>query len=86
METAAEVQASLKERGVEMTEEEILGVRNLLIKMENGEISVEQLENGELPEELLEQVSGGSILLGICVGVAVVMNIGAVVTSVVGRW
>ena len=41
LETAAEVQAALKEKGVEMSEEEILGIRELLIKVESGEISVE---------------------------------------------
>ena len=66
LETAAQVQAALKQRGVELTEEEILGVRDLLIKVEEGGISAEQLEkwaaqieSGELSEELLEQVSGG---------------------------
>ena len=66
LETAAQVQAVLKERGVELTEEEILGIRDLIIKVERGEISAEQLEkwsaqaeNGELSEEMLEQVSGG---------------------------
>ena len=69
LETAAEVQAALKEKGVEMSEEEILGIRELLIKVESGEISVEQLEqwaaqveSGELSDEMLEQVSGGSVL------------------------
>ena len=68
LETVAEVQAALQEKGIELTEEEILGVRNLLIKVEEGGISAEQLEkwaaqieSGELSEELLEQVSGGSI-------------------------
>ena len=76
LETVAEVQAALQEKGIELTEEEILGVRNLLIKVEEGGISAEQLEkwaaqieSGELSEELLEQVSGGSITL---VGAAVV--------------
>ena len=69
LESAAEVQAALKEKGVEMCEEEILGIRELLVKLENGEISAEQAElwakqaeNGELPDEALEQVSGGSVL------------------------
>ena len=68
LETAAEVQAALREKGIELTEEEILGVRDLMIKVEEGGISAEQLEkwaaqieSGELSEELLEQVSGGSI-------------------------
>ena len=69
LETAAQVQAALKERGVELTEEEILGIRDFIIKVERGEISSEQLEkwaaqgeNGELSEEALEQVAGGSII------------------------
>lgn len=76
LETVAEVQAALQEKGIELTEEAILGIRDLLIKVEEGGISAEQLEkwaaqieSGELSEELLEQVSGGSISL---VGAAVV--------------
>ena len=76
LETVAEVQAALREKGIELTEEEILGVRDLMIKVEEGGISAEQLEkwatqieSGELSEEMLEQVSGGSITL---VGAAVV--------------
>ena len=68
LETAAQVQAALQEKGVELSENEILGVRELFLKVEGGEISAEQLEkwveqaeSGELSEELLEQVSGGSI-------------------------
>ena len=49
LETPAEVQAVLKEQGVEMTEEQIVAIRDMLIKAEQG----------ELPEELLEQVAGG---------------------------
>ena len=85
LDSAAEVQAALQEKGVELTEEEILGIRDLLVKLAEGEISAEQMENGELPEELLEQVSGGS-LLGIGIAIGVVANIGAMVTSIVGRW
>ena len=66
LETVAEVQAALREKGVELSEDEILGVRELFLKVESGEISAEQLEkwgeqagSGELSEELLEQVSGG---------------------------
>ena len=69
LETAAQVQAALKEKGVELTEEEILGIRDFIIKVERGEISAEQLEkwaaqeeNGELSEEALEQVAGGSFI------------------------
>ena len=59
LETVAEVQAALQEKGVEMTEEEILGIRDVLAKLESGEISAEQLEPGELSDEVLEQVAGG---------------------------
>ena len=70
LETAAEVQAALKEKGVEMSEQEILGIRDLLVKVESGEISAEQAEqwakqaeSGELPDEVLEQVAGGEIVI-----------------------
>ena len=85
LESAAEVQAALKERGVELSEEEILAIREFFVKVESGEISVEQLEkwvaqaeSGELSDELLEQVAGGSlmvaglVILGICGAVALV--------------
>ena len=69
LETAAEVQAALQAKGLELTEEDILGIREMLLKVADGEISVKQLEQwatqaerGELSEELLEQVSGGSVL------------------------
>ena len=60
--SAAEMHAALKEKGVEMTEQEIITIRELLSKVASGEISGEQMEKGELPEELLEQVAGGSVL------------------------
>ena len=63
LETAAEVQAALKEKGVELTEEEALSIREFLAKVKSGEISAEQLESGELSEEMLVQVAGGSSLV-----------------------
>ena len=72
LETAAEVQAALKEKGIEVTEEEILSIRELFIKVENGEISVEQLEDGELPEDMLEQVAGGAVLDYVSISVLMV--------------
>ena len=85
LDSAAEVQAALKEKGVELTEEDILAIREFFVKVESGEISVEQLEkwvaqaeSGELSDELLEQVAGGSlmvaglVILGICGAVALV--------------
>ena len=98
LETAAEVQAALKEEGVEMSEEEILAVRDLLAKMESGEISVEQAEqwskqaeSGELSDEMLEQVAGGlagttilAIYLGI-LGGGQVLGCG-IATAIAFRW
>ena len=76
MESVAEVQAALKEKGVEMTEDDILTIRELLTKIEVGEITLEQLkqiEEGELPEEALEQVAGG--LLSVSLGVFCALKI-----------
>ena len=72
LDTVAEVQAALREKDVELTKEEILGIRELLAKVESGEIAPEQLEqwaalteNGELTEEMLEQVAGGVLVISI---------------------
>lgn len=50
-ELLAELQAGLKEEGIEATEEEI-------------QAAVEKLEEGELSEDNLEDVAGGSIGTG----------------------
>lgn len=72
LDTVAEVQAALQEKDVELTKEEILGIRELLAKVESGEITPEQMEqwaalteNGELTEETLEQVAGGVLVISI---------------------
>ena len=70
MESVAEVRLALQKKGVEMTEDDILAIRELLAKVESGEITLEQLkqiEDGELPEEALEQVTGG-ILISVSAG------------------
>lgn len=86
LDTVAEVQAALQEKDVELTKEEILGIRELLAKVESGEISVEQLEqwaaqmqSGELSDELLEQVAGGSAML---TAMGVIAVVGMVATAV----
>ena len=68
LENAAEVQAALKEKGVEMTEEEVTALCGFFAKVKSGEISREQLEqwaaqaeSGELSEEMLEKVAGGIV-------------------------
>ena len=84
LESAAAVQAALKEKGVEMTEEEILGIRDLLAKMENGEITAEQLESGELSEELLAQVAGGVDPFGITICVLAAASL--IADIIIMRW
>ena len=83
LETVAEVQTALREKGVELSEDEILGVRELFLKVEGGEISAEQLEkwveqaeSGELSEELLEQVSGGISTLVVAAVVTFLVRVG----------
>ena len=88
LDSAAEVQAALKEKGVELTEEEILSVRDLLCKVESGEISAEQLESGELPEELLEQVAGGVLVVAglVAAGTALVGLVYGIGDAIERRW
>ena len=81
LETIAEVQSALQEKGVELSEDEILCIRELVVKLENGKISPEQLEqwaaqaeNGELPEELLEQVNGGFAISTTIVACVVILG------------
>ncbi|MDO4731005.1 MAG: Nif11-like leader peptide family natural product precursor [Clostridia bacterium] len=78
METAAEVQSALKEKGIEMSEEEILSVRELLGKVENGEINQAQLGtwqkqagDGELSNELLEHIAAGYNYTGVGIGLMI---------------
>ena len=63
LDSAAEVQAALKEKGAELTEEEILAICEFFAKVKSGEIAPgklsKQSENGELSEETLEQIAGG---------------------------
>ena len=70
LENAAEVQEALKEKDIEMTEDDIISLRDIMVKVESGEVSEEQLESwaaqseeGEIPEEMLELVSGGVITI-----------------------
>ena len=70
MESVAEMQEALNNKGIQMSEEEVAGIRDFFAKVKSGEISREQLEewsklaeNGELSEETLEQAAGGSLSL-----------------------
>ena len=78
LESAAEVQEALKEKGIELTEDDIMALRDIILKVEEGEISREQLESwvaqaedGELPEEMLELVSGGLLISSLLIGIAI---------------
>jgi len=82
LDTPEEVQAALAEKDIDLTVEQIMQMRELLVKVQSGEISPEQLEavqkhseDGELDEESLEQVAGG---LFIADDVAVLIGIGIV--------
>ena len=76
MESVAEMQEALNNKGIQMSDEEITALRTFFAKVKSGEISREQLaqwsqlaENGELSEEMLEQVAGGLASMFICFGV-----------------
>ena len=82
LETASEIQAALKEKGIELSEEEITSIQGVLMKVKNGEVTKEQiekwsvqLENGELSEEALELVSGGMDPISIMLIVSVIIQI-----------
>ena len=101
LESAAEVQAALKEKGIEFSEEEIISIRDFLLKVEKGDITKEQLEkwtvqleDGELSEEELEIVAGGIALetVGFVVGCAIIAYAGvtfltlSIMDAVERRW
>lgn len=82
METAGEVKEALLEKGIELTEEEILAIHDILGKVERGEITQEQLEElvacseeGELSEDALKLVSGGSVTLTVTITVASLIKV-----------
>ena len=92
METAAAVQAALKEHGIDLTEQEILSIQNMLSKVESGEISAEQMDllakktmGGELSDESLEQIAGGFVITAtvaivtkvVCLTVMAAVGVGA---------
>ena len=64
----AAVQAALKAKGLDLTEEKIAAIRELMAKKKSGELSDEQLVQisggGFIQEvkEQLEQISGGGII------------------------
>lgn len=88
LESAVEVQEALKEKDIEMTEDDIISLRDIMVKVESGEVSEEQMESwaaqaeeGEIPEEMLELVSGGIV---ISTAAAIAWGIGYAVCAVTG--
>ena len=69
LETPEEVQAAVKEKGVEISLEEINSIKDYIIQNSGNE---------ELDDEQLEQVAGGSITVGAVVGAVIV---GAAIVS-----
>ena len=86
----AEAQAALKEKGIELSEEEIASIQEILMKVKTGKITKEQLEkwtaqleDGELPEETLELVSGGIAGFTIFCIVMAVLHVAGIATMCV---
>ena len=91
-EFSAEAQAALKEKGIELSEEEIASIQEILMKVKTGKITKEQLEkwtaqleDGELPEETLELVSGGIGLFAVFCIVVAVIDVGGM-AAIVALW
>lgn len=87
LDTAEAIQAALKEKGLDVSEQDSRAILDALTKVKSGEISKEQIEklhqqaeNSELSEEALEQVAGG---LGIF-GWVVVIVVGVVIGGLTG--
>ena len=87
METVTEMQQALSSKGIQMSDEEVAGIRDFFDKVKRGELSREQLEawsklaeNGELSEEMLEMVNGGTVGTGVFGGL-----IGLVVGSLIAN-
>ena len=65
IEKPEDVQIALEKKDIELTLDEICQISEFLKKIQNGEVSQEQLQSmsdGELSEDELEEVSGGFVL------------------------
>lgn len=84
LDTPQEVQKSLSEKGIVLSEEDILAIREFILKVESGEISQEKLEQlkrcseeGELSDEELENASGGGLGSAVMISLFAVKLLGA---------
>ncbi len=64
MESPEEVQSALKNKGIDLTLEDIHAVQNILANQENGELNEDELEN----------VAGGSLTIMGALGVASIIS------------
>lgn len=64
METPEDVQTALKEKGVDLSIEDIKAIQNLLVNQEDGELSEDDLEN----------VAGGSLTIMAALGIASIIG------------
>ncbi len=83
LEEPAEVQAALKEKGIEMTEDEVVQLRDVIVKLaeqagENGELSLEQID------EAAGGIALGTVVLGGLVFASVAEVFGAGALSSLG--
>jgi len=81
LETPEEVQAALKEKGIELTVDEIMQLRDGLIK------AAEKVgEGGELSLDQLDDVAGGGIITGLILGILFVSFAAGVAGGLKLRW
>ena len=90
MEKPEEVQIALEKKGVEMSLDEIHQIGELMRKVQNGEVTKEQVQSiadGELSEDELEEVAGGFGIFAI-IGILIAGGLagGAITDGVLHGW
>lgn len=80
--SAEDAAKSLNEKGVDVTADDLMKVRDFVVKHKD------ELQNGELSEEALAEISGGSALeiIGLVGEVLVKSAIAAVVACILLNW
>ena len=93
MEKPEDVQVALEKKDIDLTLDEIRQIGEYMNKVQNGEISQEQVQSmvdGELSEDELEEVAGGFGLFG-CLIVACIAcfaggGVGGALGGALGGW